>query len=112
MSVTIDAMRIVLSAADAEATEWLAGVLGSAGFSVVVLPEADPAAPELRNADLLIVDSSAATSIADAGPKRRILLSRRGGTVELDNIERFADVIAVPSLAEEVVARVRHVIER
>ncbi len=105
-------MRIVLSAADSEAREWLAGVLGSAGFSVVVLPDPDPAAPELRNADLLIVDESSASAIADAGPKRRILLSPRGGTVELENIERYADVIAIPSSAEEVVARVRHVIEQ
>ena len=105
-------MRIVLAAADSEATEWLAGVLGSAGFSVVVLPDPDPAAPELRSADLLIADESSASSIADVGPKKRILLSRRGGTVELENIERYADVIAVPSAAEEVVARVRHVIER
>lgn len=105
-------MRIVLAAADTDATDWLAGILGSAGFSVVVLPEADPAAPELRNADLLIADNSSASLIAEAGPERRILLSHRGGTVELESIDRYADVIAVPSLAEEVVARVRHVIER
>ncbi|MEX2539916.1 MAG: hypothetical protein WD646_14815 [Actinomycetota bacterium] len=104
-------MRIVLAAADPEATEWLAGILGAEGFSVVVLPEPDPAAPELRGAELLIADESAASSLGDAGPTRRMLLSPRGGTVDLTQIDRFADVIAVPSVPEEVIARVRHALE-
>jgi hypothetical protein len=108
---TIDAMRIVLAAADPEATEWLAGILGAEGFSVVVLPEPDPAAPELRGAELLIADESAASSLGDAGPARRMLLSPRGGTVDLTQIDRFADVIAVPSVPDEVIARVRHALE-
>jgi DNA-binding response OmpR family regulator len=106
-------VRIVLASSDSEASEWLAHVLGDAGYSVVVLDEITPSTPELRGADLLIADASAASSLGDAGPARRMLLSSRGGTVDLAAVQgRFADVLALPTTEEEVVARVRYLVNR
>ena len=102
-------MRVVLACGDAERADWLAHVLGTAGFSVVVLPEVTATSPELRGAQLLIADGESARAVGTSGPSRRMLLSSRGGTVDLAAIEgRFADVLAVPASEEEVVARVRH----
>ena len=105
-------MRVVLAASDAERAEWLAGVLLAGGFSVVVLSEPTPTSPELRGADLVIVDRDGAAALGDAGPSRRMLIAPRDGTVDLSDVESgFRDVIAIPSPADEVVARVRHVLE-
>lgn len=99
----------MLASDDSSATDWLAHVLGEAGFSVVVLPDVTPDSPELRGAELLIADSRAATALGDAGPVRRVFLSERGGTVNMVAIQgHFADVIALPASEEEVVARVQH----
>jgi len=104
-------MRVILASKDVEAREWLAGVLGSGGYSVVVLPDATPDSPELRGAELLIADPEAIRTLGDAGPKRRLLLSARGGMVDMSLIESFSDVLAVPGNPEEVLARIRHVLE-
>lgn len=102
-------MRVVLACGDAERADWLAHVLGEAGFSVVVLPEVTATSPELRGAELLIADGESARAVGTSGPSRRMLLSSRGGTVDLAAIEgRFADVLALPAPEEEVIARVRH----
>lgn len=102
-------MRVVLAAVDTERADWLAGVLGSAGFSVAVLTDPVPTSPELRGAELLIVDSKGAEALGDAGPARRLLIAPREGTVELADVESgYKDVIAIPSPPDEVVARVRH----
>lgn len=105
-------MRVILASKDEEATEWLAGVLGGGGYSVVVLPDATPESPELRNADLLIGDPEAFRTLGDAGPRVRLLLSARGGTVDMSLIQSFADVLAVPGQPEEVLARIEHVMTR
>jgi DNA-binding response OmpR family regulator len=105
-------MRVILASKDAEATEWLAGVLGAGGYSVVVLVDASPSSPELRGAELLIADPEAAHSLGDAGPKLRLLLSPRGGTVDMSLIDAFADVLAVPGSPEEVLARIEHVLNK
>jgi len=102
-------MRIVLAAADTERADWLAGVLSSAGFSVAVLSDPGPTSPELRGAELLIVDRAGAAALAGAGPARRLLIAPREGTVDREDVESgFRDVIAIPSPPEEIVARVRH----
>ena len=105
-------MRVILASKDEEATEWLAGVLGSGGYSVVVLAEVDPASPELRGAELLIGDPDALRNLGDAGPRHRLLLSHRGGTVDMSLINSFADVLAVPGPPDEVLARIEHVLSR
>ncbi len=102
-------MRIVLACTDPEQADWLAHVLGDAGMSVVVLPSIDPTSPELRGAELLIVDSASAASLGDAGQVRRVLLSARGATIDLTAVQgRFSDILVVPAPPDEVVARVRH----
>lgn len=105
-------MRVVLAASDAEGSEWLAGVLLAAGFSVAVVSDPSPTSPELRGAELLIVDRAAAKALAGAGPARRLLIAPREGTVDLIDVEAgFKDVIAIPSPPDEIVARVRHVLD-
>ncbi len=104
-------MRVILASKDVEAREWLAGVLGAGGYSVVVLADADADSPELRGAELLIADPDAIKELGDAGPKRRLLLSARGGMVDMSVIDSFADVLAVPGDPEEVLARIRHVLD-
>jgi hypothetical protein len=102
-------MRIVLACRDTEHADWLAHILGDAGMSVVVLLEVDASSPELRGAELLIVDSESAASIGDAGPARRVLLAARGATIDLTAVQgRFSDILVVPAPADEVVARVQH----
>ncbi len=103
---------MVLACRDAERADWLAHVLGEAGFSVVVLAEVVPTSPELKGAELLITDGESARSLAGAGPSRRLLLSSRGATVDLAVIEgKFTDVLALPAAEEEIVARVRHALK-
>jgi DNA-binding response OmpR family regulator len=103
-------MRVVLVCKDAERADWVAHVLGEAGFSVVVLSDVSPASPELRGAELIITDGEAARALGTSGPARRLLLSSRGATVDLAVIEgRFSDILALPASKEEVIARVRHV---
>ena len=105
-------MRVVLAASDAERCEWLASVLLAAGFSVAVLSDPSPTSPELRGAELLIVDRAAAQALGGAGPARRLLIAPREGTVDLTDVESgFKDVIAIPSPPDEIVARVRHVLD-
>ena len=107
----MSSMRVPLACKDAERADWLAHVLGEAGFSMVVLPEATPESPELKGAELLITDGDSAKALGRAGPSRRLLLSSRGATVDLAVIEgRFTDVLALPASEEEVVARVRHAV--
>jgi hypothetical protein len=102
-------MRVVLACGDSERADWLARVLGTAGFSVVVLQDVTPTSPELRGAQRLIADGDSARAVGPSGPARRMLLSPRGGTVDLSAVQgRFADVLALPAPEEEVVARVRH----
>lgn len=104
-------MRVVLAAADPESTDWLASLLSSAGFSVAVLSNPSPSSPELRGAELLIVDRAGAEALEGAGPSRRLLIAPREGTVDLGDVESgFRDVIAIPSPPDEIVARVRHVL--
>lgn len=104
-------MKVVLAATDSEQTDWLAGVLSSAGYSVAVLSDPAPTSPELRGAELLIVDRDGAEALAGAGPALRLLVAPREGTVDLADVEAgFRDVIALPAPAEEVVARVKHVL--
>ena len=106
-------MRVVLAASDPEQADWLVGVLAGAGFSVAVLSDPLPTSPELKGAELLIVDRMGAAALAGAGPARRMLIAPREGTVDLADVSSgFRDVIAVPSPAEEIVARVRHVLTR
>ena len=76
-------------------------------------PRSGRDSPELKGAELLIVDSKSAAGLGDAGPPKRVLLSDRGSTIDLTAVQgRFADIIVVPAPAEEVVARVRHVLDR
>lgn len=103
-------MRVVLASSDTERADWLAGVLSAAGFSVAVLTDPTPTSPELHGAELLIVDSSCADALAGAGPSRRVLIAPREGTVDRAALESgFKDVLAIPSPPDEIVARVRHV---
>jgi DNA-binding response OmpR family regulator len=105
-------MRVVLACRDIERADWLAHVLGEAGFSVVVLTEVSPTSPELKGAGLLISDGEAAKAIGTSGPARQMLLSSRGATVDMAVIEgRFSDVLTLPASEEEVVARVRHAVD-
>lgn len=102
-------MRVVLASSDPEQADWLAGVLSVAGFSVAVLFEPAPTSPELKGAELLIVDRSAAAALAGVGPSRRLLIAPRDSTVDLSDVESgFRDVIAIPSPPDDIVARVRH----
>jgi hypothetical protein len=104
-------MRVVLACRDVERADWLAHILGEDGFSVVVLPEITPLSPELKGAELVILDDDAAVAMGDAGPSRRVLLSARGATVNLMAVQgKFADILVVPAPAEEVIARIRHVL--
>jgi hypothetical protein len=106
-------MRIVLACRDPEHADWLAHILGEDGLSVVVLQEVDPKSPELKGAELLIVDSESAALIGDAGPPKRVLLSARGSTIDLTAVQgRFAEIIVIPAPEAEVVARIRHVMGR
>jgi hypothetical protein len=85
-------------------------VLSAAGFSVAVLSDPSPTSPELHGAELLIVDSGSADALAGAGPSRRVLIAPRDGTVDRSALESgFRDVLAIPSPPDEIVARVRHV---
>ena len=102
-------MRVVLAAKDSERADWLAGVLSSAGFSVALLSDPTPTSPELRGAELLIVDPEGAEALGGAGPARKLLIAPRDGTVQLDAVQGgFRDILAIPSPPEEIVARVRH----
>jgi DNA-binding response OmpR family regulator len=104
-------MRVVLAAKDPESANWLADVLSAAGFSVAVLSDPSPTSPELKGAELLIVDRGGAAALGGAGPSRRVLIAPREGTVTMSDVEAgFREVIAIPSAPEEVVARVRHVL--
>ena len=104
-------MRVVLATSDTEQADWLAGVLSAAGFSVAVLMSPAPSSPELRGAELLIVDGESASALEGAGPERKMLIAPREGTVDLAAVQGgYADVIAIPSPDDEVVARVRHVL--
>ncbi len=104
-------MRVVLASSDTERADWLAGVLSAAGFSVAVLTDPAPTSPELHGAELLIVDRSGADALAGAGPARRVLIAPREGTVDRSDVEAgFRDVLAIPSPPDEIVARVRHVL--
>jgi DNA-binding response OmpR family regulator len=104
-------MRVVLAAGDPQSADWLAEVLSAAGFSVALLSDPTPTSPELRGAELLIVDRAAAAALEGAGPRRRLLIAPREGTVTMTDVEAgFRDVIAIPSPPEEIVARVRHVL--
>ncbi len=106
-------MRIVLACQNPEHADWLAHILGEDGLSVVVLPDVTGTSPELKGAELLIVDSASAASLGDGGPAKRVLLSARGSTIDLTAVQgRFADIIVIPTPDEEVVARVRHVMGR
>jgi hypothetical protein len=106
-------MRIVLACADPELADWLAHVLGEDGISVVVLPHVGPNSPELKGAELLIVDGPSAKALGDDGAVKRVLLSARGSTIDVSAIQgRFADILVVPAPEDEVVARVRHVMGR
>lgn len=103
-------MRIVLACANAEDADWLAHALAEDGLSVVVLPSVVADSPELRGAELLIVDSASAATLGDAGPPRRILLAARGATIDLTAVQgRFADILVIPAPTDEVIGRVRHV---
>ncbi len=103
-------MRVILACKDPENADWLAHVLGEDGLSVVVLPDVAPDSPELRGAELLIVDGASAAALGDAGPIKRVLISARGATVDLTAVQgRFSDILVIPAPSEEVVARVRHV---
>jgi DNA-binding response OmpR family regulator len=106
-------MRVVVAAKDAEGAEWVTHVLSRAGYTVAVVPDITPTSAELRGAELLIADRDGAAAIGDAGPRCRILLAPRGGTIEMSDLESgFVDVIAVPSEPDEVVARVEHALRR
>lgn len=106
-------MRIVLACQNTEHADWLAHALGEEGFSVVVLSDIAPDSPELKGAELVILDAEAAGAIGEAGPTKRVLVSGRGDTVNLIAIQgKFADVLVIPAPAEEVIARINHVMGR
>lgn len=106
-------MRIVLACHDPERADWLAHVLGGDGLSVVVLVDVNEQSPELRGAELLIVDAESAATIGEGGPTRRVLLSDRGSTIDLTAVQgRFSDILVVPAPDDEIVARIRHVMGR
>ena len=106
-------MRVVLACADVDVADHLAHVLGGDGFSVVVLPDIDPTSPELRGAELVLLDTDSAKALGDEGPARRILISARGTTLDLNAVQgRYSDILVVPAPDEEIVARVRHAIGR
>jgi DNA-binding response OmpR family regulator len=109
----MEEMRVVVAAKDDQGAEWLTHVLAQAGYTVAVVPEITSSSPELHGADLLVADRENAVAIGDGGPRCRILLAPRGGTIEIADVERgFADVIAFPSEPDEVVARVEHALRR
>lgn len=102
-------MRVVLAAKDTERADWLASVLSAAGFSVALISDPIPTSPELRGAELLIVDPEGAEAIGSAGPSRKLLIAPRDGTVSMDDLGAgFRDILAIPSPPEEIIARVRH----
>ncbi len=104
-------MRVILACADLEIADHLAHVLGGDGFSVVVLPDVTPTSPELKGAELILVDSDSAKALGDEGPSRRILISARGATLDMNAVQgRFNDILVVPAPDEEIVARVRHAV--
>jgi DNA-binding response OmpR family regulator len=109
----MEEMRVVVAAKDEEGAEWVTHVLSQAGYTVALVPDIAPSSPELRGAELLIADRDAAAAVGDAGPRCRILLASRGGTIEMSDLERgFVDVIAFPSETEEVLGRVEHAVRR
>jgi hypothetical protein len=102
-------MRVVLACRDIERADWLAHILGNNGLSVVVLPEVTASSPELKGADLLILDAESASTIGEAGSIKRVLLSARGTTIELEALTgKYADILVVPAPDDEVVARIQH----
>ena len=106
-------MRVVVAVKDEAGAEWLAHILSQAGYSVALVPEVTAESPELHGAELLIADRDRAGVLGEAGPRCRILFAPRGGTVELSDLEKgFAEVIAMPSPPEDVIARVEHAIRR
>lgn len=101
---------MLVASTDAEATEWLATVLGGAGYTVVVIPNVEPTSPELKVVDVAIVDGAAASRLGAPEGPIRILMAPRGGTIDIAGLrESFSDVIVVPSDPDEVVARVQAV---
>lgn len=107
-------MRVILASNDREAVEWLEGVLTSAGLSVVVLRDASGSDPELSSAELLIADRTAAASIGQSGPKRRLLLVPRGHAVDLSDALTggFMNLLIVPSPEDEILTRVGSALDR
>lgn len=102
-------MRVVVASSDSESTDWLERVLRAGGMSVVVVPDADPQTPDLRTADVVIVDRESAEALVDSMLKRFVLMVPRGGTLEMKVVTGgFAEIVVVPSDEEDVVARVRH----
>lgn len=101
-------MRVVVASDDVAASTWVETVLRGGGFSVVVVPDATEASPELHGADVLIVDSKSAHAFVDVRQIRRLLLAPRGKTLDLDGVRQgFTDIIVVPSDEADVVERVR-----
>lgn len=107
-------MRVIVASSDEEAAGWVHRVLGSAGLSVAVLPDANAVAPELAGGDLLIADSGAASRIGGAGPRRRILLVPRGHVVDVTSAMAggFMDLVIVPSSEEDLLSRVGRALDR
>ena len=107
-------MRVVVASTDSEAAEWLRGVLQSAGLSVSVLADAGPDSPELDGADLLIADGDAARKIAGAGPRRKIMLVPRGGSVDVSEVLAggYSDMLSMPAADEDILVRVGRVLDR
>lgn len=108
---------MVLACQDEEVADRLAAVLANDGMSVVVLKEISEESPELKGADLLIVDGASARALGEGatekGSATKILLSERGATIEFDAISgRYADILVVPAPDEEVIGRVRHAMGR
>ena len=80
-------MRVVLACKDAERADWLAHVLGEAGFSVVVLTDVTPTSPELKGAELLHHRRRVGHEARGGRSDPAMLLSSRGATVDLAVIE-------------------------
>jgi DNA-binding response OmpR family regulator len=101
-------MRVLVVSEDVEAREWLAAVLGGAGMTVDVLGSIDPASPELRVAELAVLDHQSAERLGPEPAVKRVLLAPRGATVDIDAVRGgFSEILVVPSEPEDVVARVR-----
>jgi DNA-binding response OmpR family regulator len=104
--------RVVLASRDTDQADWLAGVLGQAGLSVSVVDDLSSESPELRGAELAILDEPSAEVLGEAGPSKRVLLASRDGTVDLNAVRSgFADILALPVDDEEAVARIQHVLD-